>query len=793
MASRIITKKGSGAPLASDLVHGELAVDTVNKRLYTENAGGTVIEVGISPSTIDINAGTIDGTVIGGSSAAAGTFTSLTATSADVNGTVTADGLVVGTTSDAYSAIYITSSISGESELRMGDTDTDAGSIAYTNSDDTMTFRAAAGARMSLDSSGLDVTGTVTADGLTVDGNGSLLTLDNGSNPATISNTNGNITTDFDTSNAGRNYTIQANSVNAFRIANGGDISFYEDTGTTAKFYWDASAETLTVGGLTVDGTATINDTSATPLVIQRNGGTDANTSIHYEQNTYNTYVGTGNSGAFVVGNGADLGSSRRFAIEQNNDISFYDTSGNAKFFWNASAESLGIGTTSPATQVELSSTASAVLRLSTSDTSVAENQEIGALEYYQADASGAGAGVKASIRAKADNDTAAQTYLAFHTSSSSANDNEAMRIDSSGNVGIGTDSPAQMLELSANNGLSGVANVLRFNDSDVGVTAAQPTGRIEFVENDGGDATVSAYLEVETAGTSGGGEMTFGTGTAGVTATERMRIDSAGNLLVGKTTSSASTVGVEARANGKTVSTVDDDYCIRANRLTGDGDILDFQKDGSSVGSIGTGAGALGIGQGTGNLGFFNANVVPMGNTSGGASDGVINLGAAGRRFKDLYLSGGVYLGGTGAANLLDDYETGTWTPVYIPSGGSFTSITMDTPDCQYIKIGNMVTVSGIIRTDEVTIGAATGNVLISGLPFTANGWGACSIGRAQDFAGDVPMAGYVGGNSSNINLYYRTAANGSTTALSISDLQTGTVANANYIFIECTYYTTA
>jgi hypothetical protein len=33
--------------------------------------------------------------------------------------------------------------------------------------------------------------------------------------------------------------------------------------------------------------------------------------------------------------------------------------------------------------------------------------------------------------------------------------------------------------------------------------------------------------------------------------------------------------------------------------------------------------------------------------------------------RFKDLYLSGGVYLGGTVAANYLDDYEEGTWTPI--------------------------------------------------------------------------------------------------------------------------------
>jgi hypothetical protein len=51
-------------------------------------------------------------------------------------------------------------------------------------------------------------------------------------------------------------------------------------------------------------------------------------------------------------------------------------------------------------------------------------------------------------------------------------------------------------------------------------------------------------------------------------------------------------------------------------------------------------------------------------------AVDGATNLGIASKRFDDLFLSGGVYLGGTGAANLLDDYETGTWTPVLNKSG---------------------------------------------------------------------------------------------------------------------------
>jgi len=83
-------KNGSGAPATSDLVQGEPALDLTNKRLYTENASGAIIEIGTSPSTIDINAGTIDGTVIGGASAAAGTFTTFTSTGIDDNATSTA-------------------------------------------------------------------------------------------------------------------------------------------------------------------------------------------------------------------------------------------------------------------------------------------------------------------------------------------------------------------------------------------------------------------------------------------------------------------------------------------------------------------------------------------------------------------------------------------------------------------------------------------------------------------------------------------------------------------------------
>ena len=89
MATKIVTKNSSTAsavPAASDLVQGELAVNVADKRLFTEDNGGAIVELGTKPSTIDINAGTIDGTAIGASSASTGAFTTLTATGLTVDG-----------------------------------------------------------------------------------------------------------------------------------------------------------------------------------------------------------------------------------------------------------------------------------------------------------------------------------------------------------------------------------------------------------------------------------------------------------------------------------------------------------------------------------------------------------------------------------------------------------------------------------------------------------------------------------------------------------------------------------
>jgi hypothetical protein len=62
MATTIKLKNGSGAPAASSLVQGEPAFDLTNKRLYTEDSGGTVIEIGSNPTSLTLGNWTIQET-----------------------------------------------------------------------------------------------------------------------------------------------------------------------------------------------------------------------------------------------------------------------------------------------------------------------------------------------------------------------------------------------------------------------------------------------------------------------------------------------------------------------------------------------------------------------------------------------------------------------------------------------------------------------------------------------------------------------------------------------------------
>jgi cytoskeletal protein CcmA (bactofilin family) len=62
MATTIKLKYGSGAPSASNLVQGEPALDLTNKRLYSENGSGAVVEIGSNPSSLSIGGAAVTST-----------------------------------------------------------------------------------------------------------------------------------------------------------------------------------------------------------------------------------------------------------------------------------------------------------------------------------------------------------------------------------------------------------------------------------------------------------------------------------------------------------------------------------------------------------------------------------------------------------------------------------------------------------------------------------------------------------------------------------------------------------
>ena len=304
---------------------------------------------------------------------------------------------------------------------------------------------------------------------------------------------------------SGSRLSLQTTAVSAttpterLRISAGGDISFYEDTGTTAKLFWDASAESLGIGTSSPASPLTINGTD--PLITFENGesphwqvgfeNTQSDRFVFYDNNASayrmvidsNGHVGlshtdfTNYSGKLVVADGS-VGGSSFIDIHNNNNNQFVKIgiNNNTALIAYDNADEIAFG--------------------------------------QMADASG--------------------TSLAT----------EHMRIDSSGNVGIGTSSPDTRLDLGSVAASTQTAILARNStgDADFKLVAGTDSGtasNTSFFEMgiayETGVYQPNAMLKFFRGGGSTGGFLAFTTNDN----TERMRLDGSGNLLVGTTSQS--------------------------------------------------------------------------------------------------------------------------------------------------------------------------------------------------------------------------------------------------------------
>ena len=402
-----------------------------------------------------------------------------------------------------------------------------------------------------------------------------------------------------------------------------------------------------------------------------------------------------------------------------------------------------------------------------------------------------------------------------------------AITIDASENVGIGTASPSNTLDLRKDSPAFSQTSSSGAYYTTLGTNVDYTKS---FVLNNKGS-------EIITYGDDSGFGLNLNGGAANLVrfqtnSTERMRIDSSGNLLVGKTSADYNTVGAEILPSGRVFGIASGLSPFYANRKGSDGSIVDFAKDGAAVGSIGTSGGHLTLSS-SGSLLLTDGTITPF-----DYNDGTEDLGRSNARFKDLYLSGGVrkqesmvfssnvtrhdfafigntnpdssvygdrthaheiflegnnlgydlvfnmkkrdiaggvgpdveamridesgglilnrgvYLGGTGAANKLDDYEEGTFSG----STADHQNMVGGTYSGRYTKIGRLVYISFVTSALSITASSSRASFSISVPLAIAQGGGSPNQGVGGTYwtggGTDGFIVDYTGGDANRFSV---------------------------------------
>ena len=354
---------------------------------------------------------------------------------------------------------------------------------------------------------------------------------------------------------------------------------FFPAADTIAFSEGGAEAMRITSAGDVGIGTSSpsfsldIRRTDNAAIRLSRSGTAGQISALVFEDGT--STLGTGNtirlsssSGAFIVDTGGTSG----------------DTAGGSERMRITSAGNVGIGTSSPSALLDVAASGGATIEITNSATSSTTNDLVGALDFISADNSSSQGGLpRGYVRTYIAESLGTGGYMTFGTAATgSSGIAERMRIDSSGNLGLGVTPSAwgagsKALQINSNLSLWSAsatnnyvyANAYYDGTNDKYVSTAE-AARIRFA----GATTIFNYAA-------------SGSANANITWQESFRTDSSGNWLVGKTATTFGTAGAYISSLGQGVFTVSNDQVLALNRITNDGKLIGFHQDGTEEGTI--------------------------------------------------------------------------------------------------------------------------------------------------------------------------------------------------------------
>jgi hypothetical protein len=352
------------------------------------------------------------------------------------------------------------------------------------------------------------------------------------------------------------------------------------------------------------------------------------------------------------------------------------------------------------------SSSQGGILRLQSDDgAALGDTHRLGVIEFGAAEDGSNTITTGARIEAIADAAWSASENgadMVFYTTDGNASQSEVMRLTADNLVGIGTDSPSSELEVYKDDdgvAIGPVLSVTRHSDSPA---AADIIGSIDF-KGRGNDSALHSYARINSViqyanNPNEGGELHFAV-LQNDTIAPSMMINTDGKVGIGTVSPAGQLSLYKSGSAPEMIWEVAGNAAARNWGWRASGSAWgDFQlRQGSSLG------------------GALDTSVITI--LDGGDVTFTGDLIMADGKGIDFSADASPASGMT--AEILDDYEEGTWGAVVTDASSNAMTMNGSFDTGYYTKVGNLVTVSGIFVT--TALGTASGGIRITGLPFAS------------------------------------------------------------------------